>query len=152
VNTSNTPWIPYKIPPTPVPKEGVQYALSFANNATPTKNPSQFLEWQEVTFPQGTQKWDLLYWDPASGENGAWVPLKVQGTAENPLSLTYNGNSLIWSQTSSIPNADQGDILYWSGSASDGKWSVLSAPSVDGISVLIHTNGVPQWARTASCN
>ena len=51
---SSTPWIPYKIPATPTPIStdkyllGVKYDDNPDKNATPLKNPSQFLEWQRM--------------------------------------------------------------------------------------------------------
>jgi hypothetical protein len=50
---AKTTWIPYKIPPTPVPETGKQYALSFSSDATPEKNPSQFLRWAVVEGGEG---------------------------------------------------------------------------------------------------
>jgi hypothetical protein len=62
MNTSNFTdsfWTPYKIPPCPTPEAGQFYSLSFNQDATPEKNPSQFLEWKEL-LPPAPQD-DVLY-------------------------------------------------------------------------------------------
>lgn len=108
MNTSNisTPWVPYKIPPCPVPDTGKTYALSFSDNAVPSKNPSQFLQWKEIeaNLPEGTNKGDILYWDPAAGDDGAWVVLTAPENATieiKEFDVCENGqpekyNMLVW--------------------------------------------------------
>ncbi len=117
------PWVPFTIPPCPTPVGGKQYALSFSGNAVPTKNPSQFLEWQEVeaNLPDGISKGDLLYWDPAAGDEGAWIVLAAP--------------------------SDEGSIIYWNG---DG-WSFLSPPSGQGLKVLTANGGNLAWTDTQDC-
>ena len=98
MNTSNTsaPWVPYKIPPCPTPEDGQIYALSFSDAAVPTKNPSQFLEWKEVGFPEGSNLGDILYWDPAGG--GAWAVLSAPSGSGLKV-LTATGGNLAWNDT-----------------------------------------------------
>jgi hypothetical protein len=100
VNTFNTssPWVPYKIPPTPIPESGKTYALSFSDNAVPAKNPSQFLQWKEVGLPDGTNKGDIIYWDPNSGEDGEWVVLSAP-SSDSLRVLTIKNNTLAWTET-----------------------------------------------------
>lgn len=102
MNTSNTSsgWVPYKIPPCPIPVSGKQYALSFSENAVPTKNPSQFLEWQEVeaALPDGTNNGDILYWNPAAGDGGAWAVLAAPSGSGLRV-LTISGGNLAWTNT-----------------------------------------------------
>ncbi len=123
MNTSNTsaPWVPYKIPPCPTPEEGKTYALSFSDNAVPSKNPSQFLQWKEIGFPEGSNLGDILYWDPAAGDEGAWIVLAAP--------------------------SDEGSIIYWNG---DG-WSFLSPPSGQGLKVLTANGGNLAWTDTEDC-
>jgi hypothetical protein len=87
---SSAPWIPYKIPPTPVPAAGKQYALSFSGNATPAKNPSQFLQWREVG-------------------SGSGLPA---GATAREFSVCENGNPetywmLTWDEEPVIPEEDE---------------------------------------------
>jgi hypothetical protein len=50
-----------------------------------------------ITLPDGATKGDLLYWDPAQGDNGAWVILPApSGTSLRVLG--FNG-SLLWVNT-----------------------------------------------------
>lgn len=103
MNTSNTGagWIPYIIPPCPSVPPNDLYALSFENeNAVPTKNPSQFLRWKQVSLPQGTNLGDMLYWDPSAGaENeGAWVVLPSPSGGGLKV-LTIEGRQLSWKDT-----------------------------------------------------
>ena len=123
MNTSSTsaPWIPYKIPPCPTPEDGKTYALSFSDSAVPTKNPSQFLEWKEIGFPEGIGLGDLLYWDPSAGDGGAWVLLSAP--------------------------SDNGSIIYWNGAG----WSFLSPPSGSGLKVLTANGGTLAWTDTEDC-
>jgi hypothetical protein len=71
MNTSNTnsPWIPYTIPPTPnvsakfwggtlVPPD--PYVLSPNTDAVPSKNPSQFLEWSQLPINDILAKIELI--------------------------------------------------------------------------------------------
>jgi hypothetical protein len=113
---AKTTWIPYKIPPTPVPEEGKQYALSFSSDATPDKNPSQFLRWQEVggSFPSGQNLGDLLYWNPNSD---SWEILSAPNS-DNSILYWRNG---FWSFISSPPEtgihvlvSDNG-VVRWAG-------------------------------------
>jgi hypothetical protein len=99
MNTSNTsaPWVPYKIPPTPdaVPKK--RFFLKAKKNSSSEKNPSQFLEWAEVV-PDGTNKGDILYWNPEVGDEGAWVVLAAPSDS-NLRVLTISGGNLAWNDT-----------------------------------------------------
>lgn len=54
MNTSNSAfWTPYKIPPTPASTGEDFYALSFSDDASPDKNPSQFLRWKIIPPSSG---------------------------------------------------------------------------------------------------
>jgi hypothetical protein len=94
------PWVPFTIPPCPTPVGGKQYALSFSGNAVPTKNPSQFLEWQEVdaNLLNGINKGDLLYWDPAAGDEGAWIVLAAPQNPETRI-LKIKDGELSWTDS-----------------------------------------------------
>jgi hypothetical protein len=50
---NSTNWFPYTIPPCPEknsdPEKETVFILSLKDDADPEKNPSQFLEWKELT-------------------------------------------------------------------------------------------------------
>jgi len=100
VNTSNisTGWTPFKIPATPTITNDDLYSLTCSNGADSSKNPSQFLQWRKVGLPEGDNKGDLLYWDPAAGEGGTWVVLSAPSGSGLKV-LTANGGTLIWTAT-----------------------------------------------------
>jgi hypothetical protein len=115
-------WVPYKIPPTPTPEEGKKYFLSFSDDATPAKNPSKFLQWKEIGFPEGSNLGDILYWDPAAGDGGAWVVLAAPST--------------------------EGSLIYWDGS----NWQFLNPPSGNALHVLGIRSRTLVWTATEDCD
>jgi hypothetical protein len=56
------------------------------------------LFWGPVALPRGANKGDLLYWDPAAGEGGAWVVLSAP-SGEGLKVLTFDGGNLAWAST-----------------------------------------------------
>jgi hypothetical protein len=103
---NNTPnWTPYKIPPTPTITNDDVYSLTCSNGAVSSRNPSPFLQWRKVGLPEGDNKGDLLYWDPAAGDDGAWVVLPAPSGSDisiKEFDVCENGepkkyNMLVWS-------------------------------------------------------
>jgi hypothetical protein len=135
MNTSNTssPWVPYSIPPCPVVQDEI-YGLSFTDEATPTKNPSQFLEWKKL-LPKGKDN-DILIW-----EEDEWVPFSPSGSEEEPNFLKYDGSELSWGPAELPEGENLGDLLYWNPAAGDeGEWDILSAPTNNG-AIIYWVNG-----------
>jgi hypothetical protein len=93
-------WIPYKIPRTPDITNNDVYSLTCSNGANSNKNPSQFLQWKQVSLPQGTNLGDMLYWDPSAGEDneGAWVVLESPSGSGLKV-LTIQNRQLSWNDT-----------------------------------------------------
>ena len=116
-------WNPYTVPATPNIPSGSSdvYSLSCEKGADSAKNPSQFLKWKKTTLPNGTNKGDILYWDPSAGDGGAWVVLSAP--------------------------SNEGSILYWDGSI----WKFLSPPSGSGLKVLTSNGGNLAWTDTEDC-
>lgn len=100
MNTGSTKanWFPYTIPPTPTRSPNDFYALTFSEDATPLKNPSQFLNWKKVNLPNGVNLGDILYWNPSSGEGGEWVVLPAPSSSDLRV-LTIQNNNLAWTET-----------------------------------------------------
>jgi hypothetical protein len=62
------------------------------------------LFWGPVALPKGSTKGDILYWDPAAGEDGAWVILQAPANSQisiKQFDVCENGqpkqyNMLVW--------------------------------------------------------
>jgi hypothetical protein len=78
--------------------------------------------------------------------NGDTNKFEILGNAPNSILSTNNSNELYWQ---GFPNGNNyGDMLFWDGSA----WSIVSAASSTGISVLASSGGTPYWIETESCD
>lgn len=77
--------------------------------------------WDETEFPRGENFGDLLYWDPNSGDDGAWAILSAP--------------------------VEAGSIMYWNGNA----WQFLSPPSGSTLHALTIQNKNIAWTPTEDC-
>jgi hypothetical protein len=77
----------------------------------------------DLLLPKGSNRGDLLYWDPQAGEDGAWVVLDTSG-------------------------ANQGTLLVWG----EDTWQILNAPQNGDLHVLSVQDGYISWTPTEDCD
>ena len=78
--------------------------------------------------------------------NGNTNQFEILSNLANSILGTNSSNELVWK--SEIPDGyTYGDMLFWDGVG----WSIISAPSSAGISVLASSGGTPYWIETQDC-
>ena len=148
MNTSSSNWNPYPIPEAPSVSPNEKWGLSLKPEATGGTNPSKFFTWKKL-IPKGTEKWQMLYWDPSASDGvdlGDWAVLGAP--KEDNTVLKFKENFLKWEEA--FPNGDKlGDILYWDPSANDNKgaWVILTAPQGTDLYGLTIEGESPNWIK-----
>lgn len=81
-------------------------------------------------MPTGEDRGDIVYWEPATGEDGAWVKLDApNATPLQPELLTHDGGNLFWAR--GLPRGTaKNQMLYWDPASGDsGAWVILREPT-----------------------
>lgn len=154
------------------PSEGSRGFNASVSDAGPGLSGDQYFSGNGgsfVTGPQGPQGpqgepgplIDGAFGDMLYNDGSSWVPL-AGANDDSILRMKYGtppqwrpapiGAGIVYQTDTDDLNALQGftygDMLYWD----TNNWTIIPAPSSEGISVLASSGGTPYWIATESCD